>query len=219
MPSLPGWDSIESVGAIAKLFHVAGLVAIVLLALFEVVAYVYDHHKDVLVAAAATLESSTRTERDAESKKQLDAATGQIEAAHKEAHDAQTEVVKMKEAALPRHLTEKEKSDLARFLADKPKGKFTIKADSNAKDGRAYADEIAAFFNSAKIGWTVKVDNAIIMGSDVTGVWVSVKDVNTAPEFAGILQNALKADNLPAGGRLDAALASDEVWLSVGLKQ
>src|SRR5271156_33759 len=105
--SLPGWDSIESVSSIARFFHIAGLVAIVLLALFEVVAYVYDHHKDVLVAAAATLESSTRTARDAESKKQLDAATGQTEAANKEAHDPKTEVVKMKEAALPRHLTEK----------------------------------------------------------------------------------------------------------------
>jgi hypothetical protein len=219
MLSLPGWDSIASVGAIAKVFHIAGLIAIVLLALFEVVAYVYDHHKDALVAAAAASEASVRAVHDAESKKQLDAATGQIKAAHQEAHDAQTEVGKMKEAALPRHLTEEEKNELAKFLADKPKGNFTIKADTNAKDGHAYADEIAAFFNSAKIGWTVKVDNAIIMGSDVSGMWVSVKDVSTAPEFAGILQNALKAASLPAGGRLDGALAPEEVWLSVGLKQ
>ena len=219
MPSLPGWDSIESDSAVAKWFHIAGLVAIVLLALFEVVAYIYDHHKDTLVAAAAAADSSARALHDAESKKQLDAATGQIGAAHKEAHDAQAEVDKMKEAALPRHLTEQEKIDLAKFLADKPKGKFTIKADTNAKDGRSYADEIAVFFNSDKIGWTVKVDNALIMGPDVIGMWVTVKDVNTAPEFAGILQNAFKAAKLPAGGRQDAALAVDEVWLSVGLKQ
>jgi hypothetical protein len=57
------------------------------------------------------------------------------------------------------------------------------------------------------------------MGSDVIGMWVTVKDVNAAPEFAGILQNALKAAKLPAGGRQDAALAADEVWLSIGLKQ
>lgn len=219
MPSLPGWDSIESVSAVAKWFHIAGLVAIVLLALFEVIAYVYDHHKDLLVADAAKAESFARATHDAESKIELDSARDGIGEAHKEAHHAQDEVGKLKEAALPRHLTEKEKSDLAKFLADKPKGKFTIKADTNANDGRAYADEIAAFFNGDKIGWTVKVDNAIIMGSDVTGMWVSVKDVNTAPEYTGVLQNALKAANLPAGGRLDPGLAPDEVWLSVGLKQ
>jgi hypothetical protein len=39
--SLPGWNSIESVGAIAKFFHIAGLVAIVLLALFEVIARMF----------------------------------------------------------------------------------------------------------------------------------------------------------------------------------
>ena len=217
--SLPGWDSIETVGSVAKFFHIAGLVAIVLLALFEVIAYVYDHHKDVLVAAASSLESSARATRDAETKKKLDTATGEIAAAHKDAHNAQTEVEKMKEAALPRHLTEKEKVDMAAFLAGKPKGKFTIKANTNAKDARAYADEITAFFNSDKIGWTVKVDNAIIMGTDLVGLWVSVKNADTAPEFAAILQQALKAAHLSAGGRLDEALAVDEVWLSVGFKQ
>jgi hypothetical protein len=219
MPTLPGWDSIESVSAIAKWFHIAGLVAIVLLALFEVIAYIYDHHKDVLVAAAALAETSARAAHDAESKKELDTARSEIAQASKEAGQAQAEVGKLKEAAMPRHLTEKEKSELAQFLADKPKGKFTIKANTNANDGRAYADEIAAFFNSGKIGWTVKVDNAIITGSDVTGTWVTVKDVNTAPEYAGVLQRALKAANLPAGGRVDSALAPDEVWLSIGLKQ
>lgn len=219
MPSLPGWDSIESVSAVAKWFHVAGLVAIVLLALFEVIAYVYDHHKDLLVTAAAVAESSARAIHDAESKKELDAARGEIAETRRESHDAQEEVGKLKEAALPRHLTEKEKGDLAKFLADKPKGKFTIKANTNAKDGRAYADEIAAFFNSDKIGWTVNVDNAIITGTNVIGMWVSVKDVSTAPENAGVLQNALKAANLPADARLDPGMPPDEVWLIVGLKQ
>lgn len=218
MPSLPGWDSIESVGAIARWFHIAGLVAIVLLALFEVIAYVYDHHKDALVAAIALGEASTRDANDAESKKELDAARGEIAEARREANNAQDEVGKLKEAALPRHLTEKEKSGLANYLADKPKGKFTIKANTNAKDGRAYADEIAAFFNGEKIGWTVKVDNAIITGTEVTGMWISVMDVSTATENAGVLQNALKAANLPSDARLDPGMAPGDVWLIVGLK-
>lgn len=217
--SLPGWDSIESASSVAKFFHIAGLFAIVFLAIFEVIAYIYDHHKDGLVAAAATIETSARTAHDADAKKQLEAASGQIEAAHKEALDAQSEVAKMKEAAIPRHLTEKEKHDLAAFFADKPKGKFTIKADTNAKDARAYGDEIAAFFNSAEIGWSVKVDNAIIMGTDVIGMWVTVKNLDTAPEFAGVLQKGLQAAHLPSGGRLDPSLATAEVWLSIGFKE
>jgi hypothetical protein len=220
--SLPGWESIESAGAIAKFFHIAGLVAIVLLALFEVVAYVYDHHKDVLVAAAAAAEVSARATHDAESQRELDAARGEIGTAHKEAHDAHEEVGKMKEAALPRHLTDQQKADIAKFLADLPKSKFTIKADTNAKDGRSYADEIAALFNSPKVGWSVKVDNALIMGSNVTGIWITVRDADPdkTPAGAGNLQAAFKAAHMTIGGQFDpSGPPADEFWLSVGLKQ
>jgi hypothetical protein len=74
--SLPGWDSIESVGAIAKFFHIAGLVAIVLLALFEVIAYVYDHHKDAL-SQLQRRQNPMRAPRPSEQGKEVHERVGQ----------------------------------------------------------------------------------------------------------------------------------------------
>jgi hypothetical protein len=198
MLQLPGWDSIERVTAYAKWFQIAILVAGVLIAAFSVIAYAYRHRKDTLVEAA-------RTQREVEFKQQLDEARGQIEEAH--------------QAVAPRHLGEQEKTDLAKFLARLSKGKFTIKANVNAKDARGYADEIAAFFNDSNTGWAVKVDNAIITGPNVVGMWITVRDAKAAPESAGILQNAFNAAGLSVRGEVDpTGPAADEVWLSIGSK-
>src|SRR5215510_3492879 len=62
-------------------------------------------------------------------------------------------------------LSDAQKAKLSTFLANKPKGQFTIKAGATADDARAYGDEIAMFFRD-QLGWTVKVDNAIFMGPD-----------------------------------------------------
>ena len=130
-----------------------------------------------------------------------------------------TELERVKQEEAPRHLTETEKAELAKSLGDQPKGRFTIKANITAKDARGYADEIAAFFNDPKIGWTVKVDNAIITGPNVVGMWITVRDRNTVPQSAAILQNALQAAHLPSRAELDpTGPAADEVWLSIGLK-
>jgi hypothetical protein len=128
-------------------------------------------------------------------------------------------VKRAKQEETPRHLTETEKAELAKSLGDQPKGRFTIKANVTAKDARGYADEIAAFFNDPKIGWTVKVDNAIIAGPNVVGMWITVRDRNTVSQSAAILQNALQAAHLPSRAELDpAGPAADEVWLSIGVK-
>jgi len=149
MPSLPGWDSIESVGAIGKALPCCR-------------AGRHRSPRATLRGSGVRFTTITKTfwspqpqhwrarparARDAESKKQLDAATGQIEAAHKEAHDAQTEVVKMKEAALPRHLTEKEKSDLARFLGRQAEGgNSRSKPTATQRMAAPMRTKIAAFF-------------------------------------------------------------------------
>jgi hypothetical protein len=219
MVSLPGWDSIESVTAYAKWFQIASLVAGVLIAAFSVIAYAYGHRKDILVEAAAIAEANARAKRDAESKRQLEAARGQIGEAHQEAHDARVELETIKVAAAPRHLGEQDKTHLSGFLAPLSKGKFTIKANVTVKDARGYADEIAAFFNDSKIGWTVKVDNAIITGPNVVGMWITVREAKATPEAAITLQNAFKAAGLSIRGEIDpSGPAADEVWLSIGSK-
>lgn len=56
MMAIPGWDSLDTVTRIHKICEIAGIVCLGLLALFEVVQYVYGHRKDTLQTA---LESNT----------------------------------------------------------------------------------------------------------------------------------------------------------------
>ena len=65
---LPGWDSLDAAARWYKGFEIAGFIALGLLLLFEVLAYIYGNRKDILLSAqqAAALEAQqqqTRTER------------------------------------------------------------------------------------------------------------------------------------------------------------
>jgi len=118
-----------------------------------------------------------------------------------------------------RHLTDQQKTDLTKVLAELPKGRFTIKANISVHDARQYADELAAFFHD-KLGWSVRVDNALISGGDTVGLWITVRDAKAPPSVAGVLQQAFKAANMTVPGHYDpAGPADDEVWLSIGSKQ
>jgi hypothetical protein len=212
MPSWLGWHSIEGAANYSKWFSIAGLVAAFFVALFGILAFVYSHRKDALTAMAEASAAEARNKKEQE-------AARQIAEARKEAHEAQAELENMKEAAAPRHLTDQQKAALAKFLADLPKGRFTIKANVMVKDARGYADEIAEFFAN-KLGWSVHVDNAIITGPNVAGMWITVRNPNAPPDAAGLLQQAFKAAHMPARAEHDiAGPAPDEVWLSIGSKQ
>ena len=50
--TLPGWDSIDAAARYHRAFEIAGFVALGLLLLFEVLAYIYGNRKDALVAVA-----------------------------------------------------------------------------------------------------------------------------------------------------------------------
>ena len=107
---------------------------------------------------------------------------------------------------------------MSTFLRNQAQGSVVIKASINAPDARAYADEIAAVLTQA--GWTVRIDNAMFTGSDIAGVWITVKDPKKAPPAAGLLQNALKAAGIDARGKYDPTMDTpdSEFWLSVGNK-
>jgi hypothetical protein len=47
---LPGWDSVETTKTWSNGFHIAGFVTLFMLAVFEVLAFIYSEHKDTLSA-------------------------------------------------------------------------------------------------------------------------------------------------------------------------
>jgi hypothetical protein len=63
----PGWNSVEAVVKWHRGFEVAGFVALGLLLLFEVQAYVYGNRKDVLLLAQQTsIAAERRKEQEAQ---------------------------------------------------------------------------------------------------------------------------------------------------------
>ena len=119
----------------------------------------------------------------------------------------------------PRHLTEAQKNAIVNFLTGLQKGSVMIRANSYANDARGYADEIAALLTDERLGWTVRVDNAVLTGPDTTGLWITVGDADPPPAEAGVLQNAFAAGGIHLRGMVDATVPQGEVWLSVGAKE
>lgn len=215
MPTLPGWDSLDSVTKWHSFYEIAGIIFLALLVGAEVLAFQYGNRKDDLVAAAESLRSNqARQENEkTEARRQTEVTTLQ-----RQLSEADKKVTELQERQAPRHLSEDQKAKLAGYLSGKPKGTVTIKANTTANDARAYADEIAPLFSGA--GWTVRVDDALILGPDITGIWLKVRGP-AIPAAAEVIHSAFKFAGIPIR---DTATPSptgpepDEVWLQIGSK-
>jgi hypothetical protein len=206
----PGWDSIESTNGWAHFWFWAGMLCFFFLGFSEIVAFTYGLRKDQLVRIADIQRQQEQNQADDSHAKEIGGLKGQLSEADKKL----AEIERLRTA---RHLTETQKQDLAAALVGKPIGRLTIKASATAPDAKDYADEIAAVFDAA--GWKVPVDNAMFMGGDTSGVWITIHDANI-PEVANIAFSALRLANIPIrdGARSDAAGPSpDEAWLKIGL--
>jgi len=211
--TLPGWNSIDAAARWHRGFEIAGFVALGLLLLFEVIAYVYGNRKDVLVAAAEQVAARAGASQNEEANQQRDA---EIAEANRRAAEAEAQTRQLQQQAAPRALSQVERNRITAFLAGKPAGAFVVKASVVAPDARAYADEIATLFRTA--GWDVRVDNAMFTGTGITGLWITVQNGRAAPPAAGVLQGALAAGGLHVRGVEDASREANDIWLSVGAK-
>lgn len=62
---LPGWNSLETVTKIHRVFEIAGIACLAALVVFETFAYLYDHRKDVLVEELQAPRRLSSQQRDA----------------------------------------------------------------------------------------------------------------------------------------------------------
>jgi hypothetical protein len=217
----PGWDSVVSAGYWSHFWFWFGIVCLFALGASEVASHMYGLRKDELVAIA---ESAAATQRQndadaAEARRKVD-----VEGVQKQLAEANKKVADLDRLRQPRHLTEDQKGKLTKFITENSKGSaiFTIKANAAESDARAYADEIAALFNSPPINWQVKVDNAMIMGADTSGFWITIKDANAVPPATGLLQAAFVDAGFPIKKEVQVdpgVERSDEIWLTVGTKK
>ena len=56
MAGIPGWNTIEGASAFSRGFSIAGFVALFLLGIFEILAYLYSNRKDNLIEAQKQFE-------------------------------------------------------------------------------------------------------------------------------------------------------------------
>jgi hypothetical protein len=224
----PGWNSLDSVRAWHTIFEISGIAILALLVGAEILAFQYGHRKDELTAIAESSAEIRREQNEAEANKQHDADTAQLAQELAVAKNVATEAVQkareLDRLRQPRHLTEDQKDKLMKFITENSKGtaNFTIKANAAESDARAYADEIAAFFNAPPLNWQVKVDNAMIMGADVSGIWITIKDGGAAPVATGFIHEAFTNAGFPIRKevQIDPGVPSpDEIWLTVGSKR
>ena len=61
---LPGWTSLNTVGRLADFFQIAGLIALALLVVFEVLTFVYGHRRDTLFERKIITIESRQHPRD-----------------------------------------------------------------------------------------------------------------------------------------------------------
>lgn len=221
MSFLPGWDSIEATDAIAHGLHITAIIVLGLLFLSEGAALIYDSRNHRLVSDAETkrIDADQKRHDDAETRHaaEMGSLRGQLSTSNER-------VAELERLRAPRHLTNEQKAKLTKFISQNSAGSasFTIKANAAETDARAYADEIATLFNSSPIGWQVKVDNALILGADTSGIWISIKDANAIPTATGLLHAALVDAGVPIKKdvQVDSGIPrSDEIWLTIGAKR
>jgi hypothetical protein len=130
---------------------------------------------------------------------------------------AQNVVINVEEKPKPRTLAADQKKAILGFLKNEPKGAFVIKANITVPDALSYADQIAEPFRDS--GWNVRIDNAIITGPNVSGVWITIKNPEAVPPSCIVLKNALETAGIVIRAHYDPGVPEvGEVWLSIGSK-
>jgi hypothetical protein len=207
-----------------KLLAGIGFAALVFAVAGEVVGRKYEHRKDTLYE-----EHEANTERQLNSK--IDAANAKAQAAQASndvaekkaaaaqmtAKNAEEQADALRKQQAPRILTNEQQQKLSSYLSKCPTGAFEINASINENDARPYAEQIASLFRNN--GWSVKINNSMFTGPDVSGIWLTIQDPQRAPRAAVDLNNALAAAGISNRVEYDSTFTDPlRVALSIGFK-
>ncbi|MEO8004016.1 MAG: hypothetical protein ABI771_03855 [Betaproteobacteria bacterium] len=165
-------------------------------------------------------------------KQQLSEAQGRLDQARKEVKAAAArpdEIIQPQDDARPRadarsdsdrRLTDGQRARLRAFLEKQEKGNLVIKANPFVLDAHTYGQQIGETFK--QLGWAVRLDNEKIAGSDVTGMWFTLRGAESIPVGTGALHAALEHAQIPVGTqpRWDPnGPQMNQIWLVIGKSQ
>lgn len=199
---LPGWDSLETVARIHRFFEVAGIVCLAGLVGAEVVAYIYGHRKDELLAAQQTARDSAIAERHQR----------EMENAKKQQDEASKKMSALEERQAPRSLSTKQQQMIVEALRPHTGHvvSITMLGDAEAK---AYAEQIIRSLSLA--GWKPAITFVGVMAPPDYGVICTVSD--QAGPAARALVSALQRAGIKPEVRVEP-IQPDQIQLLIGLK-
>ena len=187
MTILPGWDSLESTANWYWGFHVAGLVFIFLLALSEVLAFIYSGRADTLrgIAEGARAE---KTQREIDEANAFHAA--EVEELKKKMEQAQRKGGSFQSEQTDRKLSPAQGNALIQALSPFRGQRINVVCIANDVEGCRFAEAFEAVFVAS--GWNcVGVKEVAYTGGHPVGIEATV---NQAEAQAGRIPHA--ADRL-----------------------
>lgn len=215
---MPFWNNIESLRQLSLALMWAAAVFAVLAAGTTWLRYYVDRR-------ASELSAQVQREVDDARRQQLEATAGELESLHardaenrRRQEAAEKELAALRLKAAPRILSVSQAFSIEKFLRSEAPDRVVIKTNINATDARAYSEQIASSLRNS--GWSVRMDNAILVGPDTSGVWITIKDQAKVPRAAPLLHHALKAAGIENRTHYDSTMdgSPDEVWLTIGTK-
>lgn len=146
--SLPGWDSLESVGRWVTVYEIAMIVCLAALVGAEVLHFKYSHRKDILIEVR---------DRDHEEQRKSDAAAAEarrkaeVEGLEGRLAEADEKLAAVQHQQTPRRLTADQKQTLTAAIASHRGQKIKIMTILGDAEAKRFMEDFVEAFDSA--GW------------------------------------------------------------------
>jgi len=172
MSILPGWGSLESTAHWYWGFHVAGLLFILLLALSEILAFIYSKRADTLRGIAESARAEKRQQEMDEAKAKA-VHVAEVEALKKEMGQGERRTVAIQREPTDRQLSPAQGHALIQALSPFRGQKIRVVCTANDAEGCRFAEAFKAVFVAS--GWNCEgVHQAAYTRSDPVGIEVTV---------------------------------------------
>jgi hypothetical protein len=223
MAELPGWNSVDEAALWGTIFHVLGLVALGLLVVFNVLAYVYGNRKDTLVAA----EQTVRNQQEEQKRKANEAALSDLQEQLRNAQEqngviaqqlgqSSQKVSELEKKTEDRAITPEQKAALISVLAANPKYKITVTCNMGDQESLRFAQQFMDVFKQS--GWIVDGPNQAMYDRAPVGIQLTIRDGKNPPPGALTIVNALKEVRIEFGAFQNPSVAEGIIDFRVGSK-
>jgi hypothetical protein len=198
IPYLPGWDSLPTVTRYHNWAEMAGIIAVAVLVIAEVIQYKYGHRRDDLIARE---QIATNKHHDEEMAR-LHLKTAQT---RERAANAELELGKIK---APRTLRLERQQEIARRIKPFARQRYRAAISQAADDGLAFWESLYATLESAS--WVYIPAGTPSMGNPPAGIPIAA-----IPGVEIRFDPARREELTPAALALGTALRTDGMAVAV----